>query len=202
MRLGNESNRSGDETLHQHAFEKCAAFAVYRKSGDELMYCTNCGEETIERGGYCGSCGERISKNILENSHENVGGGDKTLKVLEPQLVMHKIWGGGYLFQFPYTKRDAVAQTIASLFEREGYHLEEGNIMSGIYGVGSAGKRLLAGAFSKRYRFKFMIHEKDGSTLFEIYKAMSGFSGGVLGIRAFDKEWERILAEVKSVRFV
>ena len=47
-----------------------------------------------------------------------------------------------------------------------------------------------------------MIHEKDGSTLFEIYKAMSGFSGGVLGIRAFDKEWERILAEVKSVRFV
>ena len=80
--------------------------------------------------------------------------------------------------------------------------MEEGNIMSGIYGVGSAGKRLLAGAFSKRYRFKFMIHEKDGSTLFEIYKAMSGFSGGVLGIRAFDKEWERILAEVKSVRFV
>jgi hypothetical protein len=198
----NESNRAYDDALRQHTAEESAPFAVYRLSGDELVYCTNCGEETIEGGGYCGSCGKKISKNKLENSHENVGGADKTLKVLEPQLVVHKIWGGGYLFQFPYTKRVAVAQTIASLFEREGYHLEEGNIMSGIYGVGSAGKRLLAGAFSKRYRFKFVIHEKDGLTLFEIYKAMSGFSGGVLGIRALDKEWERILAEVKSLRFV
>jgi hypothetical protein len=166
------------------------------------MYCTNCGEEIGEGGVYCGSCGEKISKNILENSHANVGGGDKTLKVSEPQLITHKTWGYGYLFQFPYTKRDAVAHAIASLFEREGYQLEEGNSISGIYGVGSTGKRLLAGAFSKRYRFEFMIHEKDGLTLFEIYKAMSGLSGGVLGLRALDKEWERILAEVKSLRFV
>ncbi len=165
------------------------------------MYCTSCGEETDE-GGYCGSCGEKISKNMLENSHAHVGGGEKTLQLLKPQLVTHKTWGYGYLFQFPNTKQDAVAHTIASFFEREGYHLEEGNSMSGIYGVGSAGKRLLAGAFSKRYRFKFIIHEKEGLTLFEIYKAMSGFSGGVLGIRALDKEWERILAEVKSLRFV
>jgi hypothetical protein len=47
-----------------------------------------------------------------------------------------------------------------------------------------------------------MIHEKDGLTLFEIYKAMSGFSGGVLRIRALDKEWKRKLAEINSLQFV
>jgi len=119
---------------------------------------------------------------------------------MEPQLITHKTWGYGYLFQFPYTKQDAVAHTIASFFEREGYDLEEGNSKNGIYGVGSADKRLLVGSFSKRYLFKFIILEKDGLTLFEIYKAMSGFSGGVLGKLALDKEWERILTEVKLLR--
>jgi hypothetical protein len=30
--------------------------------------------------------------------------------------------------------------------------LEEGNSISGIYGIGSAGKRFLAGGFAKRFR--------------------------------------------------
>lgn len=135
----------------------------------------------------------------IKNSGENVEVAGATLKILEPQLVQHKSKGEGYLLQFPHSKPDAVARTIAHFFEGEGYHLEEGNSMSGICGVGSVNKRLLAGGFSKRYRFEFMIHEKDGMTSLEIYKAMSGMSGGLLGLRAMNIEWERILAEIKSL---
>lgn len=156
------------------------------------MFCRKCGEELTDGAVYCGSCGEKVSKNSVESAGVTTG----SLTVVGPQQMQNE----GYLFSFPGRSPDTVAQLISNLFQQEDYRLEEGTTMNGVYGIGSGGaKRLLGGAFSKRYRFQCIIHEIDGVTSLEIYKAMSGMSGGIIGIRKLNEEFERIRTAIKSI---
>ena len=156
------------------------------------MFCRKCGAEISENAVYCHACGEKIS----EVSSPTVAQSNESLSVIGPQKMQNE----GYLYQFPGRSPDNVAKAVSNLFQQEEYSLEEGNLMDGIYGVGSGGvKRALGGAFSKRYRFRCIIRPIDGVSSLEIYKAMSGMSGGMIGIRKLNKEFERIREALKTL---
>lgn len=156
------------------------------------MFCRKCGAEISENAVYCHACGEKIS----EVSSPTVAQSNESLSVIGPQKMQNE----GYLYQFPGRSPDNVANAVSNLFQQQEYSLEEGNLMDGIYGVGSGGvKRALGGAFSKRYRFRCIIRPIDGVSSLEIYKAMSGMSGGMIGIRNLNKEFERIREALKTL---
>lgn len=156
------------------------------------MYCRKCGAKLEDGAIYCASCGEKI----IENSAgvENI---NQPLTVLGPEPIPNE----GYRFTFPHSNPEKVADKVADLFREEDYRLEEGDYMAGIYGIGSGGtKRLLGGAFSKRYRFKIFIRKINGETTLDIYKGMSGVSGGIIGIRKLNQEFERFREAIKTLR--
>jgi hypothetical protein len=155
------------------------------------VYCRKCGEKLDNGAVYCASCGEKISKPSAEVENIN-----QPLTVVGPEKIPNE----GYRFTFPHSSPENVAEKVANLFQDEDYRLEEGDFMSGIYGIGSGGtKRLLGGAFSKRYRFKIFIREINGETTLEIYKGMSGVSGGMIGIRRLNQEFERFREAIKRL---
>jgi len=157
-----------------------------------MVFCRKCGAEVGEKAAYCSSCGEKISG--LNSA--TVARGNESLAVIGPQKMQNE----GYLFQFPGRSPDEVARAVSNFFQEQKYQLEEGNLMDGIYGIGSGGvKRALGGAFSKRYRFRCIIRTVNGLTSLEVYKAMSGMSGGLIGIKKLNQEFERILEGMKNL---
>lgn len=158
------------------------------------MFCPNCGSEISENQNFCWSCGEKIPDiPTIDLTQPKLN-----LESNQPVTVEHKVRGQGLLFQFPQTSSEEVSKKIAEFFHANGYLLEEGTPFNGIYGIGSGGKRLLVGVLAKRYRFEIFIYEKEGNAILEIYKAMSGASGGLLGIRALNKEYDRICEYIKN----
>ena len=86
-----------------------------------------------------------------------------------------------------------VSETIYNLFVGQNYKLEEGTKLDGIYGIGSTAGRIIAGGFVKRNKFSIKLFTTpDGGTLIHFDKAMSGFSGGVIGVTKMNKEFDRV----------
>lgn len=86
-----------------------------------------------------------------------------------------------------------VSEAVSNMFVGQGYKLEEGTKLDGIYGIGSAAGRFWGGGFVKRYKFSIKIFTTpDNGTLIHYEKAMSGFSGGAIGVSKMNKEFDRV----------
>jgi len=86
-----------------------------------------------------------------------------------------------------------LADKVYMMFVSQGYKLEEGTKLRGVYGNGSAVARALVGGFVKRNKFSVNIVQNANNGLNIIFdKAMSGFSGGVIGMSKMDKEFSRL----------
>lgn len=93
----------------------------------------------------------------------------------------------------------ALSASVKALFDRLGYRLEEGTPEYGVYGIGSGVLRFLFGVFAKRYRFSITITSEQGMGSLTISKAMTGAMGGVVGYTRMNKEFERIIEELKAL---
>ena len=79
-----------------------------------------------------------------------------------------------------------------NMFMAEHYALEEGSKIDGTYGIGNAAGRFWGGAFVTRNKFSIKLFTTpDGSTLVHFDKAMSGMSGGVIGVSKMKKEFRK-----------
>jgi hypothetical protein len=104
--------------------------------------------------------------------------------------------GGQFVFA------DGAAQTmadeLAAFFLGRGYKLEAGSPFAGSYGIGSNLKRLLFGAFAKRYVFNFTVQPQATGGMMTITKGISGAMGGVIGYRKMSKELEKVLTDLRA----
>ena len=86
-----------------------------------------------------------------------------------------------------------VSESIYNMFVQEQYALEEGSKIDGTYGIGNAAGRFWGGAFVTRNKFSIKLFTTpDGGTLVHFDKAMSGMSGGVIGVSKMKKEFDRV----------
>ncbi len=93
-----------------------------------------------------------------------------------------------------------VSEAVFNMFSAQGYKLEEGTKLDGIYGIGNAVGRFWGGGFVTRNKFSLKIFTTpDGGTLIHFDKAMSGMSGGVIGIAKINKEFDRVFALLTSL---
>lgn len=103
------------------------------------------------------------------------------------------------IFFFEGTNTNDLALKIGNFFTGKGYKLEEGSPENAIYGIGNKVMRILFGAFVKRYTFSVIIKDEDGKTKLEFAKGMSGISGGAIGIAKLNKEYKKIIEEIKNL---
>lgn len=84
-----------------------------------------------------------------------------------------------------------LADLVLARFQSRGYRLEEGTKMDGVYANGSAAARVLVGGFAKRNKFSVKIVQyQNGECTVVVDKAMSGFSGGMIGVAKMNKEFD------------
>jgi len=132
-------------------------------------FCTTCGKPLqFEQAEICPSCGVRIRD------------------LPKPPVK------GECRFQYECTNPDQLAEKVYHLFQKEGYQLIEGTKFKGIYGKGSFALRILAGGFANYNKFSVRIPDEKPLTTLEIAPAMSGMSGGVIGVVRLNNEFERI----------
>ena len=136
----------------------------------------------------------------------------KEVKDLLETEIPHEWVGNACVFNFGSVTIDDLSDYIESLFEWWGYSLEEGIPTDGIYGYGSAlkfllyglllfGGGLISGLTGMRYRFKVEIYSIEGKTYLKIFKGIKGILSGVYygftGMAVLDKEFHRIVDEIK-----
>jgi hypothetical protein len=107
--------------------------------------------------------------------------------------------GGRARYSFKGADSAALAAAVGAYFAQRGYKLEEGTPIAGAYGRGSTVLRFLLGALATRYKFRVAISSAGGLTALDFGKAMSGAMGGAWGHRKMTKEYEKILADLKSL---
>jgi hypothetical protein len=94
---------------------------------------------------------------------------------------------------------NVLADKVDRFFTAEGYRFEEGSPTSAVYGRGDVAMRYLAGGLSKRYRFRVRVFQEGRYVRLILSRAMSGWSGGVLGVRAMKSETNRISEAIANV---
>ncbi len=102
------------------------------------------------------------------------------------------------LYLFDHVNMGILATQVRDLFAQEGYTLEEGTQLAGVYGTGSAVARALIGVFAKRYKYRVDISTEGPTTLLRVEPAMTGASGGIIGYQRTKDETRRILAVVEA----
>ncbi len=110
-------------------------------------------------------------------------------KIIHFQEVNNKIQ---YVFENCHAEQ--IANAVGGFMHQQGYRLEEGNPMNGVYGIGNKVMRILFGAFVKRFAFQVYITQNGPNAQMEFGKGMSGFSGGVIGIAKLNTEFKRLAA--------
>lgn len=124
-------------------------------------------------------------------------------EVLKPQRPLECV-DSACIIDFGSISIEDLAPTIKNLFEYEGYSLEEGTSVDGIYGRGHASLRLLVGYFAFRYKFKVELYLDAGKTFLKIYKAMTGLIEGIIdgwqGLALYNKEFYRIIELIKNLK--
>lgn len=103
------------------------------------------------------------------------------------------------VFYFEGSNTQELAGIINNFFLGEGYKIEEGSPENAIYGIGNKVMRILFGAFVKRYTFNVIVKDDGERTKVEVAKAMSGVSGGAIGIAKLNKEYKRIVEAIKNL---
>jgi len=97
------------------------------------------------------------------------------------------------VIQKPGRLVEELKETAFQMFTANGYRLEEGTKENGVYGIGKAGMTFLVGGLSKRMKFSISIvpaSETDSAINFD--KAMTGASGGIIGMSKIDGEFRRL----------
>lgn len=103
-------------------------------------------------------------------------------------------------FNKPGRDWQEVSEAIYNMFIAEHYTLEEGSKIDGIYGIGNAAGRFWGGGFVTRNKFSLKLFTTpDGGTLIHFDKAMSGMSGGVIGVSKMNKEFKRVQALIQNL---
>lgn len=87
---------------------------------------------------------------------------------------------------------EATSYQVANIFADEGYRLETGSPVDGMYGIGNNVLRIIFGAFIKRFRFHVTVSPIAGGSIVRIEKGMSGAMGGAIGYSKMKKELQRI----------
>lgn len=105
----------------------------------------------------------------------------------------------GVILFYKGTSVNELADKVQTMFMNDKYKLESGTKIEGIYGTGNAILRILFGAFVKRYKFQIKIYEEGENVKLEFSKAMSGFSGGAIGVSKLNKEIKKIIAKLKEL---
>lgn len=106
----------------------------------------------------------------------------------------------GLQFKYENMTTPQLADEVEKIFIAEGYKLEFGDKMSGSYGVGNEILRILLGAFVKRFRFNFDIKDEAGVSILNFQKdSLSKFSGGVIGYKKLQKEFEKFAEKFKAL---
>ena len=86
-----------------------------------------------------------------------------------------------------------LAVDVADFFDGEGYRLESGTRVDGVFGKGSDVLRALLGGFVKRYKFRVEIEAQQLSVRLTLSKAMSGWLGGAMGASQMKRETTRVV---------
>jgi hypothetical protein len=115
------------------------------------------------------------------------------------KLVLTQEISGGCEYVFEDTDVSTFSNTLCSLFAAEGYRLEKGSPVSGIYGKGSTVGRLLIGAAAKRFKFKVDVLPEGNGVRLRVVRGMSGASGGLIGWFTMKKELSRIVDKVGTL---
>lgn len=94
---------------------------------------------------------------------------------------------------------EQVAEALNAYFLKNRYRLESGSKMQGVYGTGNDILRILLGAFAKRFKFRFAISPQPNGTALVVEKGMSGAMGGAIGYMRMNKEYTRVLGELRGL---
>jgi len=86
----------------------------------------------------------------------------------------------GAVMTFTDASQDYVASNVASYLQANGFRLEGGSNLEGIWGMGSSTARVLAGGFSRRSKYNVSCMGQSPVTV-TLTSAMSGWSGSWLG---------------------
>ncbi|MCD4774703.1 MAG: hypothetical protein K8S15_01465 [Candidatus Aegiribacteria sp.] len=143
------------------------------------MYCTRCGKELPEDvTEFCTFCGKSFSEKNDTRSNK---------------LITFAYLRSGIKATIAGISIDEIAHNIANIFLQEGYRLESGSPVNGVYSTGNSVCRILFGGFAKRYKFTINIYQNGPSTSLTISSGMTGMSGGLLGVSRMKKETDRIM---------
>ena len=118
---------------------------------------------------------------------------------MSAKLVSTQYISGGCEYVFEDTDVGTFSNSLCSLFAAEGYKLETGSPVSGVYGKGSTAVRLLVGPLVQRYKFKVDVMPEGSGVRLRLTKGMSGASGGLIGCFAMKKELTCILDRVRTL---
>ena len=116
----------------------------------------------------------------------------------KPKLQNWQETKDGAVFVFERGDANAVADAVNMLLAGEGYSMESGTPLSGDYGKGSKTARALLGALIKRYWFSVQINPQGDSTMLSFSRAMSGFSGGAIGMSKIKEEQRLLIGKVHA----
>jgi hypothetical protein len=117
---------------------------------------------------------------------------------LEGKLTTFKGTDKGAEMVFRSSNSDYVASRIRSFFEGNGFKLEKGDPTNGTYGSGSSVGRVAAGGFAGRSKFDVRISSSDTEVHASVASAMSGFSGGVIGVVKERKQRAKVIENLKT----
>jgi hypothetical protein len=141
-------------------------------------FCSTCGKPLqFENAEICPKCGVRIQGSI------------------QPQAK----GVGGHRFLYEGTNQNQLAEKVYDLFQKEGYQLIEGTKLKGQYGKGSFALRIVVGGFTTFNKFSIHITDENPMTKLEFNTAMSGMSGGVLGVVRLNNEFNRIKGLIQKL---
>ena len=86
-----------------------------------------------------------------------------------------------------------LAADVAEFFDDQGYRLETGTRVDGVFGKGSDVLRVLFGGFVKRCKFRVEIEAQQLSVRLTLSKAMTGWMGGAMGASQMKRETTRLV---------
>jgi hypothetical protein len=89
-------------------------------------------------------------------------------------------------------EEEATRTRVAECMRDEHYGLESGAPYDGVYGKGSAALRFLFGAFARRFKFEVTVYERGDAVEVRLKKAMTGYSGGLIGLSRMNREFDRL----------
>lgn len=102
------------------------------------------------------------------------------------------------IYVFKSTNKEDLGKKVNEYLTKQGYKLEQGTNISGVYGKGSKVMRILFGAFVKRFEWHVEISEINHSTGLTFTKNAKGYAGGLIGVNQVKKEYNRLTETLKA----